>query len=331
MIEERNSTVDEHNGGASDGDAQVPLTVVYRQLDDHFSEAEAPYDVGAGLDRLLHWMSEQDVAASRHAESDVAVQMRPDDGGQHARHLAGLWHDLASQSIRTTFRLGVVSLLIVMAVVVGVGLLLTQMSRPSSAEAIAVAASAVAATVATVLVHRTAVRAVQVDRQERLDDVAGTLRQAGLDTGSLWRKEPFLARGRVRADERLASGQRDQEANGGSRGRSSLIRPLATALGGVALGAMTAHGSQLLLASLVVVIVLPTCAVVVPAVWSRNAERRHAALTILRVLLDRPEGRRARPPSRTLPSDDRPRPASTGADAPSTREETLGHRGGWRG
>lgn len=37
---------------------QLPLTAVYRQLDDHLSQDEEPYDVGSGLERLVTWMSE---------------------------------------------------------------------------------------------------------------------------------------------------------------------------------------------------------------------------------------------------------------------------------
>jgi hypothetical protein len=43
----------------SDGDKnrQVPLPDVYRQLDDHVGPDEAPYDLAAGLGRLVNWMS----------------------------------------------------------------------------------------------------------------------------------------------------------------------------------------------------------------------------------------------------------------------------------
>jgi hypothetical protein len=42
---------------------QISLSAVYRQLDDHLGPDEAPYDVGAGLERLVSWMSEEPPAS----------------------------------------------------------------------------------------------------------------------------------------------------------------------------------------------------------------------------------------------------------------------------
>jgi TIR domain len=38
---------------------QISLSAVYRGLDDHLGPDEAPYDVGAGLERLMNWMGEE--------------------------------------------------------------------------------------------------------------------------------------------------------------------------------------------------------------------------------------------------------------------------------
>ena len=38
---------------------QISLSAVYHQLDDHLDSDDAPYDVGAGLERLVSWMSEE--------------------------------------------------------------------------------------------------------------------------------------------------------------------------------------------------------------------------------------------------------------------------------
>ena len=43
----------------------ISLSAVYRQLDDHLGSDEAPYDVGAGLERLMTWMEEE--PSSTHA------------------------------------------------------------------------------------------------------------------------------------------------------------------------------------------------------------------------------------------------------------------------
>src|SRR5580658_9864405 len=38
---------------------QISLAAIYDELDDHLGSAAAPYDVGAGLERLVSWMSEE--------------------------------------------------------------------------------------------------------------------------------------------------------------------------------------------------------------------------------------------------------------------------------
>lgn len=40
-------------------EVRVPLSAIYRQLDDHLGPDEAPYDVETGLNRLTTWMDEE--------------------------------------------------------------------------------------------------------------------------------------------------------------------------------------------------------------------------------------------------------------------------------
>lgn len=55
---------------------QISLSAVYHQLDDHLGSDEAPYDVGAGLERLMTWMS--DDAPSTQRSRELLPSERPE-------------------------------------------------------------------------------------------------------------------------------------------------------------------------------------------------------------------------------------------------------------
>lgn len=55
---------------------QISMSAVYRQLDDHLGSDEAPYDVGAGLERLMTWMS--DDAPSTQRSRELLPSERPE-------------------------------------------------------------------------------------------------------------------------------------------------------------------------------------------------------------------------------------------------------------
>ena len=47
----------------------MPLSAIYRQLDDHLGTDETPYNAGAALERLMGWMEEREqVDRTAHLE-----------------------------------------------------------------------------------------------------------------------------------------------------------------------------------------------------------------------------------------------------------------------
>jgi hypothetical protein len=50
-------------GSEEEESVSVPLSAIYRQLDDHLGPDEAPYDVTTGIARLKAWMSEDALPA----------------------------------------------------------------------------------------------------------------------------------------------------------------------------------------------------------------------------------------------------------------------------
>jgi ribonuclease III len=61
---------------SSEATAYVPLTTVYRQLDNHTCADEAPYDTAAGMRRLLTWMTARGYPTG--AEATVSTDARQD-------------------------------------------------------------------------------------------------------------------------------------------------------------------------------------------------------------------------------------------------------------
>src|SRR5262249_10607755 len=48
--------------------ACVPLSAVYRRLDEHIAESEPPYDIITGLSRLRQWMATEGLATQPTAD-----------------------------------------------------------------------------------------------------------------------------------------------------------------------------------------------------------------------------------------------------------------------
>lgn len=44
---------------SDDESGRTSMSAIYRQLDNHLASDEKPYDVGAGLERLMNWMGEE--------------------------------------------------------------------------------------------------------------------------------------------------------------------------------------------------------------------------------------------------------------------------------
>src|SRR5215469_3552662 len=64
------------DGAAEEESLRVPLSAIYRQLDNHLGPDEAPYDVESELNRLMAWMSDKTLSKQRalHLERIITEQ-----------------------------------------------------------------------------------------------------------------------------------------------------------------------------------------------------------------------------------------------------------------
>jgi hypothetical protein len=145
---------------------QISLSSVYRQLDDRLGSDEAPYDVGAGLERLVNWMNEghppsrvgssvEHLGVARLARDREVMQLR-------TRVIERTASVQARSSLVATGTVAFLSLL------AGLGLLFGLPLVPVHAQvAVAVTVTVVDALMAFAVsyIHRTTMRSLQGDLQ----------------------------------------------------------------------------------------------------------------------------------------------------------------------
>jgi hypothetical protein len=152
--------------------AQISLSAVYRQLDDHLEQDEAPYDVAAGLHRLTSWMSAErsstNVAPRQKAVLDPLGQAAPTGTSQMEHQLARQGQVERQLHTRRSVSLTALCAVMLISILTGAGLLFGLSHVPAHV-VLPVVVTIGAIDAVTILgmayLHRTTMRALQDDLQ----------------------------------------------------------------------------------------------------------------------------------------------------------------------
>ena len=271
---------------------QISPSAVYHQLDDHLGPDEAPYDVGAGLERLLSWMGEEtspdedqphaEQASTHRRQLELVTNSRTELELTKMR-LEAVEHLAQRRRSDSRIALGAVALVSVLA---GLGLLFRLSYVPTHVAMpvlVTIGAIDVVATLAVVTLYRTTMKRLHDDLRLAFGEKAE--RRERSDKGGEVTSRPVARRKRRRP---LVV-----------RSRVSTYPPLLQflvtfAFLGFAAASVLAYATHSLLpftvtsivvAGLFLISVLPTA---ITAIWAGEGRRR-AADSLLYLMLSRRE------------------------------------------
>jgi hypothetical protein len=275
---------------AGDGESvHVPLSAIYRQLDDHLGPDEAPYDVGAGLERLDAWMNEE-VPESQSGSSVERLETE-----RLARDLeliqlrTQVIERTASRRMRSSFvATGTVAFLSLLA---GLGLLFGLPLVPVHAAVATVVTIGIIdalAAFAVAYMHRTTMKSMQGDMILSVGTGPASSQESSQD-------EAGGSRGSRRASapdppQRAASPRVELVLSKTSHRLLGVLALAGVLIIAAAVGYWFPNSSRswvlLTVAGILCGLVLvPLVAVIIPAVWSRSPARRDSALQVLSTML----------------------------------------------
>jgi hypothetical protein len=256
--------------------AQLSMSALYRQLDDHLGSDEAAYDVETGLERLMDWMKEEvptaesgDLVGQQKVASMIKLQLIE-------LRLAAM-ERMSDRRMRSS--LIATSAALSFGLLTGAGLLLGALRLSSHAIVPTVAAVAALGAVlitAVLGLHRTTMASMHDDLQLALGAKAERYR-VGLQKG--WR---------AHTAEPLVQEKRALETAPRRSGFSLLSFSAFTTFAAVIATWLQPHAwiwASVVAGICILSVVLPLIATVITAVWSGSFERRESALHVLYVLL----------------------------------------------
>jgi hypothetical protein len=313
---------------------QISPSAVYRQLDDHLGLDEAPYDIGAGLERLVSWMSEEPPAA----RTGSSVERLEAERMVRDRELIQLRTRVIERTATLRMRSSLVatSTVAFLSLLTGLGLLFGLPLVP---------VHAVVATVVTIgiidalmvfavgYIHRTTVKSLQGDVELPFGTAAAPRRDSNQAEAKGSQESQSATAPARRA--RTASPQVELVVSKTNLRYLRVVGFAALVIAGTA--SLWSHypgrsGVTLTIAGILAGLVLvPFIVVIVPAVWSRNPARRDAALQVLLTMLglkmrvEKPPVRPAtkKPATKRKPLDGRD-VERQGADRPRRRSNRIG-------
>jgi len=260
---------------------QISPSAVYRQLDDHLGPEEAPYDVGAGLERLVKWMSDEPPASQAgHAVERLEAERLIRDR-ELAELRAKMIERTASLRMRSSLTaMGAVAFLTLLA---GIGLFFGLPLVPVHAAVATVVAVAIidALTASAVgYIHQTTMKSLQKDLQLSLGTRPEPRDEANRDLGN--------ARERVPQPE-AAKSQVEVLPGKASRTFQSVLVAIVAAAATATYWLSRSSGNWIPLAVVAGTAIFGLfallIAVIMPAIWSRNSLRRDSSLRVLGAML----------------------------------------------
>lgn len=256
---------------------EIPLSAVYRQLDDHPLAAAEGYDPAAAVARLMtRWAG------------DPASLVEPSPGTAALATFENQ-RDLVLQLARRRF----INTAVAYAVILGISGIAAAAALIPHLTTVALAgigAAAVLLAFAVVLIHRVTMHSMTGDHDRifgRNDTISGPAETLSTHPGKHSLPEPRAVVARVGDDDDDDYAPTMRSAR--SRSRISSALSAFVALAGVALTTAAIHGQTtvvIALAAAAGALVLPSLAVIATALFS-SRERSDRALVVLRVLLGR--------------------------------------------
>ena len=286
---------------SQNGVQPVPLSDVYRQLDDHLAENETPYDVAAGLGRLMEWMGEEvpraqlidDLDEGREAGLRQAGVLAPrsDDAVLLLAQRGRLLGELAARRTRSAL------LIFTMVLAFGVltGALLAVAPHPTTAVVVAMSVITALVTFAGVYLHRTTMQPLRVD-----PDLAHETWTSDREVTGEAERQPNQPDSAI--DDTVDRSETRQEGHQPATwtGRRGYVpRVVATGLIGLAAAGIV-KDTYVPLGVVGALLLTIITGVIFPAIWSRDLVRRQNATRLLQILLGQAPNLPARSKDRGL-------------------------------
>lgn len=313
---------------------QISPSAVYRQLDDHLGLDEAPYDVGAGLERLVSWMSEEPPAA----RTGSSVERLEAERMVRDRELIQLRTRVIERTATLRMRSSLVatSTVAFLSLLTGLGLLFGLPLVPVHAAVATVVTIGIIDALmvfAVGYIHRTTVKSLQGDVELPFGTAAAPRRDSNQAEAKGSQESQSATAPARRA--RTASPQVELVVSKTNLRYLRAVGFAALVIAGTAASLWLHYpgrsGVTLTIAGILAGLVLvPFIVVIVPAVWSRNPARRDAALRVLLTMLglkmrvEEPPVRSATKKPATKRKPPRRDVERQGADRPRRRSDRIG-------